>query len=278
MKTQKFRNKKKHGFTLIEILVVVTIIALLVGVFVPLTSRALSNARINSAVAEMRNLTTISGVAMSELGGFLPLTEGITNMDQVSNGLLGGRLAGTTTVNQLFHLNALISLDNVFMSLKKERPMEDYYESPLGLTIQKSRVLPPVRYNTITGDYEVAPLPAGQYFQREGFGDSSSIECALVNPAFQVTIPLDGRSNQVNAAGGVNFLLDGVNSLPAGRCVFMIYENVPMAEAYELSRRLNPPSLLNNQFFTPFSQTRGRVIYIGTTRTTTRVFVYLSNF
>ncbi|MCS6243656.1 MAG: prepilin-type N-terminal cleavage/methylation domain-containing protein [Opitutus sp.] len=272
MKTPKFRNKKKHAFTLIEILVVVTIIALLVGVFVPLTSKALSNARINSAAADIRNLSNIAGDAASKLGGTLPLTEGITNMNQVSNGLLDGRLGGANNAARLSNLNALLGLDNVFMSMKNEdRRMDDYYRSPLGITIEKTRVRPPVRYDVATGEYKVDILPAGNYTKTDGFGDSSRIECA------NVTAAEFNLATTVNTAGGINFRLDGVNLLPAGRCAFLILEGVPLTVAYDLARKLNSPSLMNGRAFNNQNQTLGPVIYRGNAVTTT-VYVYLANF
>ena len=248
-----------------------TIIALLVGVFVPLTSKALSNARINSAAADIRNLSNIAGDAASKLGGTLPLTEGITNMNQVSNGLLGGRLGGATNAQRLSNLNALLGLDNVFMSMPAEvRRMDDYYRSPLGITVEKTRVLPPVRYDVATGEYKVDILPAGSYVRASGFGDSSRIECANVTAAFTT-------ATTVNTAGGINFRLDGVNLLPAGRCAFLVLEGVPLTDAYDLARKLNSPSLMNGRAFNNQNQTLGRVIYQGNAVTTT-VYVYLANF
>jgi prepilin-type N-terminal cleavage/methylation domain-containing protein len=276
MKTPKFRNKKKHGFTLIEILVVVTIIALLIGILVPVTGKALSNARLNAAMSEINNLRQLTSDAANRIGGTLPLTEGITALSQVRmNDKL--TLSGTNTAEKLFNLNGLISLDNVLMGMKPSM-MDDYYESTLGLKVVKDRTNPPVLYDSEASQYVAQDIGTRKYKAADGFGDSSRIECALVNSAFTLANTRSGTSNAVNATGGINFLLDGVNSLKAGRCVFMIYENVPMAEAYELSKRLNPDHLLNSRIFTRNAQTKGRVIYNFSSTPTTRVFVYLADF
>ena len=260
------RPKATRGFTLIEILVVVTIIALLIAIIIPVTQKALANARLNAATSEIINLRQFASDAATDMGGTLPLTEGITALDQVV--LVDISLGGGNETARLVNLNAVLSLDNVFMSMKPPM-MDDFYQSPFGLTIAKSRVDPPLRYDKETRSY-YAPIQGRTYTQLDGFGDSSRIECAPVQTAFRTT-------TSVNAAGGINFLLDGVNSLPAGRCVFMVYESVPMAEAYELSKRLNPAPLLNSQSFSRNSQTKGRVIY-QTNTNTTRVYVYLANF
>jgi prepilin-type N-terminal cleavage/methylation domain-containing protein len=267
------RPKALRGFSLIEILVVVTIIAVLIAILIPVTAKVLTNARLNAACSEVINLRQLASEAATRLGGTLPLTEGITNMNQVSiDATLRQWLGSENDAGRIFHLNGLLSLDNVFMSMSPPM-MDNYYVSSFGRTVVRNIVNPPLRYNSETGDYTARALTGTNRYRAwtDGLGDSSRIECAPVLPTFV-------QNQVVNTVGGVNFRLDGVNLLPAGRCVYMVYENVPMAEAYELSKRLNPAPLLNGPGFNALSQTRGRVIYHGGGTPTTRVYVYLANF
>ena len=276
MKTHTYRPKPKQGFSLIEILVVVTIIALLIAILIPVTSRMLTVARLNATVADIRNLSNLAGDAASRLGGTLPLTEGITATNladlPISATLLTWLGGANNIATRLNNLNALVSLDNVFMSMKPSM-MDNYYRSPLGLSVKKSQVDPPLRYDSESGRYDCTPLTVitARYTASDGFGDSGRIECTSIIPAFNPS------ASSVNVAGGINFLLDGVNSLPAGRCVYMVYELVPIGDAYELSKRMNPPQLLNSQVFNRNPQLLGRVIYQGN-GPSTRVYVYLANF
>ncbi|NKB25127.1 MAG: prepilin-type N-terminal cleavage/methylation domain-containing protein [Kiritimatiellae bacterium] len=92
------REKKKPGFTLVELLVVIAIIAALAATLTPALSKALTNAALNTAVQnakniytavfeqDMRNVVFQGASAFSSGTNFTTSTEYFTNL--VQNGVL----------------------------------------------------------------------------------------------------------------------------------------------------------------------------------------------
>ena len=69
----KVREKKiKHGFTLVELLVVVAIIALLVSILLPSLQRAKEQARITVCLANLRGLGVAFSQYVAENNGWYP--------------------------------------------------------------------------------------------------------------------------------------------------------------------------------------------------------------
>ena len=298
MKTPKYRRKPNQGFSLIEILAVVTILALLIAILIPVTSKALASARINSALSEIRTLRTLVGDAASRMGGTLPLTEGIAaGVDDPALVTIDPTLtAKLPATNSLLTFTVLTTLDNVLMGLEPAL-MEANFKASLGQPFLRDSSVPPIQYKN--GSYSAVPYPRNPNYMYNGssFRQGGRVECAMVsrffdvnssssrlaniqpNPGFDPT-QLESTTNprDIPAASGVNFTLDGVNYLPRGsRCALVIYETVPIAEAYEISRQLNAPGLLVSRTFSTASQTRGRVVYRGNPNSTT-VYVYLAHF
>ena len=70
MKTKTFSNRS--GFTLIEMLVVIAIIAILAGLLFPAINRALETAKRNQAAADVRSIAAAITMFYSEYG-YLPI-------------------------------------------------------------------------------------------------------------------------------------------------------------------------------------------------------------
>jgi len=66
------KRLKKSGFTLVELLVVIGIIAMLAGIIVPVLNRARENARTVSCVSNLKGLGTCLSTYVHENGDFLP--------------------------------------------------------------------------------------------------------------------------------------------------------------------------------------------------------------
>ena len=304
MKTPKYRRKQKHGFSLTEILVVVTIIALLIAILIPVTSRVLAAARVNSSVAEIRALRTVVADAASRLGGTLPLTEGIAaaDADQVTfSATLTARLP---VANRISDFTKMATLNNVLMNLNPPL-LESSFKASMGVPFLWHTSFPPIVYDAENKSFDsVGRTRSGSdtfTYMADWMQIGGRLECAPVSSFFSVITSLDYLNNQqINPAWdpaglindpanpkynparmGVNFVLDGVNSLPEGsRCAYVVYEKVPLTEAYELSKQLNPANLLVRAKFSTQAQTLGRVVYNGKANSseTTTVYVYLAHF
>lgn len=66
----KFMNKNKKGFTLVELMIVVVIMAILVAVAVPIFNAVTKNAKNRTCAANARILSSqINTIVMNEIGG-----------------------------------------------------------------------------------------------------------------------------------------------------------------------------------------------------------------
>lgn len=102
----KFMNKNKKGFTLVELMIVVVIMAILVAVAVPIFNAVTKNAKNRTCAANARILSSqINTIVMNEIGGgsgesavVAELT--LTTLTKISDLITGGSEALVTTYLQ----------------------------------------------------------------------------------------------------------------------------------------------------------------------------------
>ena len=71
------RDVRRKGFTLVELLVVLAILALLVAVVTPQVMKYLGRARVDTAQIELRNLSTALDLFMFDVGRYPTQQEGL---------------------------------------------------------------------------------------------------------------------------------------------------------------------------------------------------------
>jgi hypothetical protein len=99
----------------------------------------------------------------------------------------------------------------------------------------------------------------------------SRVECGAVDTA-QTPGTLD-------ASGGTNFKIDGVNSLAAGRVAYAVIKAVPGPEASQIATAINTPAFMDDTTGSAgVAQLRGQVAYTVAVNGVTDVYVYLGNY
>ena len=83
----------------------------------------------------------------------------------------------------------------------------------------------------------------------------------------------------VDASGGTNFKIDGVNNLPAGRVAYAVIKSVPGTEASQIAMVTDSPAFMDDTTGSAgVAQSRGAVTYMASVGGVTDVYVYLGNF
>ncbi|HEY1792960.1 MAG TPA: prepilin-type N-terminal cleavage/methylation domain-containing protein [Opitutaceae bacterium] len=269
----KKRNSTEHGvnlhtgFSLIEILIVVSIIGVLAAILIPALNRALSSAHINRTVADLKQLKGLVADGANQLGGTLPLTKGYASTGAIVNSTSSPNLGGSAVAD----LNGALRLDEVLLSVPSPK-LEKYFAPACGsqtfLPNGGSDLADP-RYNSSTGTFYNLPdakIPAGY-----SYSSVSRMECCAVD--------LTQAPGSIDASGGTNFKIDGVNGLTVGRVAYAVIKAVPGPEAFAIASAINTPSFMDDSSGSAATaQARGQVAYQAATGGVTDVYVYLGNY
>jgi prepilin-type N-terminal cleavage/methylation domain-containing protein len=267
MKARFSRILRVRGFSLIEILVVVAIIGVLAAILLPALNKALSAAHVNRTVADLKQLQGFAADAANQLGGTLPQTKGYSSPSSVVSATANPNLSGSAPTD----FNNALRLDEVLISVPNPK-LERYFAPACGsqtfLPSGGSAIEDP-RYNATTGLFY--NLPDTRISAGYSYANVSRLECAAVDTA---QVP-----GTIDANGGTNFKIDGVNSLAAGRVAYAIIKAVSGPEASQIAVAIDTPAFMDDTTGSAgIAQGRGAVVYSAAIGGVTDVYVYLGNF
>jgi len=173
--------------------------------------------------------------------------------------------------SQLADFNNALRLDEVLLSVPSAK-LDRYFAPACG-----SQAFAPSggtgsadpRYNLAAGTFYNAPDQ--RIITGYGYSAVSRAECAAVDAA--------QTPGTMDASGGTNFKIDGVNNLPPGRVAYAIIKGVSGPEASQIANAINTPAFMDDTTGSASApQLRGQVAYAAAVGGLTDVYVYLGNF
>jgi len=230
-------------------------------------NKALQAAHVNRTIADLRQLKGFAADAANQLGGTLPQTKGYTSLATVVTSGSSPNLAGSAVAD----FNNALRLDEVLLSVPSAK-LEKYFTPACGsqtFSPAGGSAIADPRYNAATGAFY--NLPDARIASGYGYSGVSRLECAAVNAA---QIP-----GTVDASGGTNFKVDGVNGLPAGRVAYAVIKSVAGPDASKIATSIDTPAFMDDTSGSAAApQARGEVAYAAAVGGVTDVYVYLGNY
>jgi prepilin-type N-terminal cleavage/methylation domain-containing protein len=255
-------QKSRAGFTLVEILAVLAVIAALIAIGIPAVSKVLQSARLRNAEGTASVLRAALTGYLTRPGslGTLPVTESALTTAPV---LPASEWTGTSALNTTAAARGA-TLDNVLLA-------EGLLQQPLSLRLGEQNF-------TAAGGLPAAWSPVTESFTNTtavtlDYSGASRAECAISDGA---SIP--GTTGAANGTASCAFCVSGNGApIPPGvHVAYLIIKAVPVADAFQLAFDVDGLSLIQNYASSPaaIDQTQGPVAYAKDTAGTGLVDVY----
>ena len=249
MKKNQTASVHPQGYSLLELVLVLAIVAVLVGLLLPKGFDALRTARIQQVEKTVETLKTALTDYLSMAGGngSLPRTEG------PGIPTAGAALTGATDIAK----GNAARLDSVLLATGKiERPISLRLGTQAFTSAGTGNEL---AWNQAALGFVMTPDAAPQ----RNWSAVTRVEARTANPALAPS-----------AALGANFRLDGATNLNANYVVaYLVIPACPARDAYELAISMNGAQLAPVEGAASDS---GVVAYAAPTNGVTDVYVYLT--
>jgi prepilin-type N-terminal cleavage/methylation domain-containing protein len=247
MKKSKFPSP---GFTLVEIMAVLAVIAAIIAIGVPAISKALQSARVRNSEGTANMLKSAIVLFLDKPGspGTIPLTEGVSAALASEYTGVGSPTAAAVA--------AAATLDNVLLA-------ENMLERPISLRMGEQNAAATgapngFAWSPVTESFGGTAAPTSSY------AALSRAECSVSDG---VTNP--GASSGVHQSLGsyscaFNLNGDGVTFIPNGsRVAYLIIKGASDADAYQLALDVDGSGLVQNTAASPAAndQTQGSIVY-----------------
>lgn len=249
MKKHLSKYRHSQGYSLLELVLVIAIVAVLVGLLLPKGFDALRNARVQQVVRTVDTLKTaiVDFLALAGGNGSLPRTEG-TGVPTS-----GAALTGATDIAK----GNAARLDTVLLATGR-------LERPLSLRMGTQTYVSTGTGNELTWNQAaVAFVMTPDAAPQRDWSAVTRIEARTANPAAAPS-----------AALGANFRLDGLTNLNANSIVaYLVIPACPARDAYDLALAMNGGQLAPVE---GAACDTGLVAYAAPANGITDVYVYLT--
>lgn len=242
-------RQKRPGYSLLELVLVLAVVAVLVGLLLPKGFDALRTARIQQVEKTVETLKTAitDYITLPGGNGSLPRTEG-TGVP-----CSGAALTGATDAAK----GNGARLDSVLLTVGKlDRPVSLRMGSQFYVSSGSGNEM---LWNQALQAFTMTPDAAPQ----RNWSTVTRVEARTAAPA---TAP--------SAAQGANFRLDGVtNRSPNVVVAYLVIPAVPARDAYELALAMNAPQLAPVE---GAACDIGQVVYAAPSNGVTDVYIYVA--
>jgi prepilin-type N-terminal cleavage/methylation domain-containing protein len=258
------RLRHNHGFTLVETLAVLAVIAAIIAIGVPAIAKVLQNGRVRNAEGTASVLKSAITQYLSKPGslGTIPVTEGTSTA-------LTSEYTGTGSPTVAV-VAAAATLDNVLLA-------ESFLERPITLRMGAQNATTSGSANGFAWS-PVSESFIGTAAPTLSYATVSRVECSVSDGTNN-----PGVTGQTAGSGACAFNLAGNGTLiqSGSRVAYLIVKSVPDADAYQLALDVNGSGLTQNTAAAPatIDQAQGTVVYAKDATGTgfVDVYYYLTN-
>ncbi|OAM88899.1 hypothetical protein OH491_11970 [Termitidicoccus mucosus] len=228
--------KSRRGLTFVEVLGILVVISVLLSVVSAGVLARINRSRVESTVSNLEKLETALAryAALPEASGLMPFTKGRGIVRTADGPGPDASLDENDNGTPEFCLEAVLLATRTLDRLPDWRTGRDPVQ---GGAIQPADI---VGWNRQLRAFTAGLKPDGS--PAASVQDWSKVvrsECAPVDTGIAASAVGTNAGGGLMSVHGVNFYLDGSSGLPDGRCAYVVFPGLSLADCAMLSKKIN---------------------------------------